>query len=248
MTFKFTANLLTMVLAIALDPGFAQDQRPSKDQSPATTPQSVPQATPQTPPANEGQSAAPAQNQSDQTTPNPGEPTPSNQNAPTQEQAPPQKEAQPPQQVTPEANNPEKPKPKTTTHKATQNRKRKARTTAQSKSTHRPKVTTQSPPSEPGKVVVRNGGANDEVIHLSPGAPQEQNAHNRENTAQLLATADENLKRLASRQLSPAEQSTVDQIHSYMRQAMSAADSGDLARAHTLAFKAHLLSDDLAKR
>jgi hypothetical protein len=53
---------------------------------------------------------------------------------------------------------------------------------------------------------------------------------------------------LASRQLSPAEQSTVDQIHSYMRQAKSAADSGDLARAHTLAFKAHLLSDDLAKR
>jgi hypothetical protein len=95
--------------------------------------------------------------------------------------------------------------------------------------------------------VVRNGGATDNVIHLSPGGSQEQEAHNRENTAQLLATTDQNLKMLASRQLSPAEQNTVDQIHSYMRQARSAADSGDLARAHTLAFKAHLLSDDLAK-
>jgi hypothetical protein len=97
-------------------------------------------------------------------------------------------------------------------------------------------------------VVVRNGGARDDVIHLSPGGSQEQEAHNRENTAQLLATTDGNLKRLAGRQLTPAEQSTLDQIHSYIRQAKAASDAGDLARAHTLAFKAHLLSDDLAKR
>ena len=244
MLFKFTANLLAMLLATALAPGFAQDQQPSKSQASANTPQnSAPQAGPQAPPSNDAQSAAPSQTQQDQATRKPGEPT-SDQNTPTQEQAPPQTGAQPPQRAAPETNNPAKPKP--TTHKATQNRKRKARTTAQSKSTRRAKAGIPSS-GEPGKVVVRNGGAMDDVVHLSPGGPQEQNAHNRENTAQLLATTDENLKMLASRQLSPTEQSTVDQIHAYMRQAKSAADSGDLARAHTLAFKAHLLSDDLAK-
>ena len=234
------------MLAIALSSGVAQDQQPSKDQTPANTPQnSAPQTTPQTPPRSDTQTGAPPQNPPSQT-PQSDESAPSNQNVPaTQEQAPPQQEAQPPQQAAPKANTPAK--PKTTSPNNTRRRKRKAKTTAQSKSTHRPKPTTATSPGLSGKVVVRNGGARDDVIHLSPGGSREQEAHNRENTDQLLATTDENLKMLASRQLSPSQQSTVDQIHSYMRQAKSAADSGDLARAHTLAFKAHLLSDDLAK-
>ncbi len=64
---------------------------------------------------------------------------------------------------------------------------------------------------------------------------------------QLLATADDNLKRVAGQQLTEAQRSTVDQIRTYMRQAKSAADAGDLARAYTLALKAHLLSVDLTK-
>src|SRR5690242_11253577 len=225
MRLRFTSNLLAAMLAIALSSGVAQDQQPSKDQTPANTPQnSAPQTTPQTPPRSDTQTGAPPQNPPSQT-PQSDESAPSNQNVPaTQEQSPPQQEAQPPQQAAPKANTP-----------------------AQSKSTHRPKPTTATSPGLSGKVVVRNGGARDDVIHLSPGGSREQEAHNRENTDQLLATTDENLKMLASRQLSPSQQSTVDQIHSYMRQAKSAADSGDLARAHTLAFKAHLLSDDLAK-
>ena len=245
MRLRFTSALLAAALAIApASLGFAQDQHPGNDQNPSSAPQSsAPQTTPQTPPSNDTQNAAPPQNQPDQTTPK-AEPAPSNPNAPaTQEQSPPQKEASP-EQAAPEANPAAQPKPATS--KSTRNRKRKAQTTAQSKSTPRPK-SSSSPSSDRGKVVVRNGGASDDVIHLSPGGSQEQNAHNRENTTQLLATTDENLKRLSGRQLSPAEQGTVDQIHSYMRQAKSAEDSGDLARAHTLAFKAHLLSDDLAK-
>ena len=62
-----------------------------------------------------------------------------------------------------------------------------------------------------------------------------------------MATTDENLKRISARQLTPSEQSTLAQIQAYVRQSRSASDAGDLARAHTLAFKAHLLSDDLAK-
>jgi hypothetical protein len=37
----------------------------------------------------------------------------------------------------------------------------------------------------------------------------------------------------------------LDQIHTYVRQSKAASDSGDLTRAHTLAYKAHLLSDEL---
>jgi hypothetical protein len=96
-----------------------------------------------------------------------------------------------------------------------------------------------------GKVVVRNGGAKDDTVQLSPGGNQAMQS--RQNTTQLLTTTDENLKRLAGRQLTPSQQDTVDQIQAYVRQAKGAVDAGDLARAHTLAFKAHLLSDDLAK-
>lgn len=247
MRLTFTSHLLTAMLVIALASAFAQEQPPSNDQTPADTPpSSAPQTTPQTPRGNDSPSAAPLQNQPDQAAPKPDEPAPPNQNAPAiQEQPPPYPEAQPPQQAAPEANNPTKPKP--SAHRSAQNKKRKTRTTAQAKSAGRPKTTTPSSAEEPGKVVVRNGGAKDDVIHLSPGGSQEQNAHNRDNTDQLLATTDENLKHLAGRQLSPAEQSTLDQIHSYTRQAKAAANAGDLARAHTLAFKAHLLSDDLAK-
>lgn len=100
----------------------------------------------------------------------------------------------------------------------------------------------------PGRIVVRNGGTRDGTVRLSAGGSQEQELHNRENTAQLLATTDQNLKNLAGRQLTPSERSTVGQIQLYMRQSKSATDAGDLARAHTLAFKAHLLSDNLMKR
>ena len=99
-----------------------------------------------------------------------------------------------------------------------------------------------------GKVVVRNGGAKDNSAQLSPGMNQEQALHQRENTSQLLETTDANLKRIAGRQLTPVQQSTLDQIHAYMRQSKAASDAGDVSRARTLAYKAHLLSDELARK
>ena len=105
----------------------------------------------------------------------------------------------------------------------------------------KPTASTQS-----GKVVVRNGGAKDNSDQLTPALSPEQELHSRENTTQLLATTDSNLKKVGDRQLSAAQQSMLDQIHSYVRQSKAASDSGDLTRAHTLAYKAHLLSDELA--
>ena len=97
-------------------------------------------------------------------------------------------------------------------------------------------------------MVVRNGGTHDDTVQLAPALTPEQEQHNRENTSQLLSTTDANLKNLSGRQLTPSQQGTLDQIHSYMRQSKVAYDSGDLVRAHTLAYKAHLLSDELVKK
>ncbi len=97
------------------------------------------------------------------------------------------------------------------------------------------------------KVVVRNGGVKDESAQLAPGMSKEQELHSRETTAQLLVTTDANLKYVAGRQFTSQQQSLLDQIHTYIRQSKEASDSGDLTRAHTLAYKAHLLSDELRK-
>ena len=102
--------------------------------------------------------------------------------------------------------------------------------------------------SVPGqKVVVRNGGAKDQSAQLAPGMSKEQELHNRATTTQLLAATDASLKSIAGRQLTSAQQSLLDQIHTYIQQSKAASDSGDLVRAHTLAYKAHLLSDELRK-
>lgn len=145
---------------------------------------------------------------------------------------------------------------KTQVHKLTKPSQAHAKKTHKSHSVkhtarRRKKVTPQTAtkPGDPsGKVVVRNGGADEALIQIAPQLTQEQQLHNRENTTELLATTDANLKSIAGRPLTPAQQGMLDQIHSYMRQSRSASDSGDLVRAHTLAFKAHLLSDELAKK
>jgi hypothetical protein len=53
---------------------------------------------------------------------------------------------------------------------------------------------------------------------------------------------------VSGKQLTPTQQSVLEQINSYIRQSKVASDSGDLSRAHTLAYKAHLLSAELARK
>jgi hypothetical protein len=116
---------------------------------------------------------------------------------------------------------------------------------------HRPKSAHKkaaSPTPSSGKVVVRNGGAKEGTPELAPGSSGEQQQHKRESTSQLLATTDANIKSVAGRQLTTSQQSMMEQIRAYVSQAKAASDSGDLDRAHTLAYKAHLLSDELAKK
>ena len=99
----------------------------------------------------------------------------------------------------------------------------------------------------PEKKVVRNGGTADPAVQLAPGMSVEQASSQRQNTSQLLTATDSNLKEISSRQLNSSQQDSVSQIRKYMEQANAAEKAGDVQRAHNLASKALLLSDDLAK-
>jgi hypothetical protein len=111
------------------------------------------------------------------------------------------------------------------------------------KSPNRPSQASAKP-CLPPKKIVRNGGSNDPKIELLGGNPSQQ-ASDQRSTEQLDAAIEENLKKLAGRQLNPNEQDTVNQIRQYMEQSKQAIAAGDPERAHNLAIKARLLSDQL---
>jgi hypothetical protein len=102
-------------------------------------------------------------------------------------------------------------------------------------------------PCPPPKKVVRNGGTEEPAVQLTGGTPAEQASHQRSTTEQITAATEENLKKVAGRQLTPSQQETVNQIHQFMEQSKTAVAAGDLERSHNLAMKAHLLSDELVK-
>jgi hypothetical protein len=113
---------------------------------------------------------------------------------------------------------------------------------------HSQKTKAQDSSTGTTKVVVPNGGATDPKIDLAPGLSQQRASEQQKETDRLLASTDSNLKKLSGRQLGPGQQATAKQVRTYMQQAKSAADKGDIQGAHNLAVKAHLLSEELAKR
>lgn len=106
-----------------------------------------------------------------------------------------------------------------------------------------------SPPKDcpPPKIIVRHGGSNDPSIQLAGGPTAEQASQQRNAIYQLLGVSDQNLKRAADMQLSAAQQDTVSQTRQFMEQSKAAMAAGDFERARTFAWKAQLLSEDLAK-
>ena len=198
----------------------AQQQPDNQTQPSAqTSPSAPPQSEPPQQEPPKPQQAPPAE-------------TPQPQAPPDQVPQTPPQQAPPPQETSPPASSKEaspstKPKPI--------RKKRKP-------------VTNSQASGQSGKVVVRNGGASDHPSQISPGMNDQQAQHQRDTVNQLLATTDANLKKISGRQLTSAQQSMLNQINTYVRQSKAASDTGDLSRAHTLAFKAHLLSDDLARK
>ncbi|HTW59518.1 MAG TPA: hypothetical protein VMD99_15415 [Terriglobales bacterium] len=62
-----------------------------------------------------------------------------------------------------------------------------------------------------------------------------------------MESTEENLKKIASQQLSSNQQDMVNQIRQFMAQSRTAVAAGDSDRARTLAWKAQLLSQELVK-
>jgi hypothetical protein len=100
-----------------------------------------------------------------------------------------------------------------------------------------------APPCPPRKKVVRNGGSDEPPVQLTGGTT----AKHKNSTDQLRVATEENLKKIEGRQLSASQQDMRNQINQFMQQSKTAAAAGDLDRAHDLALKAHLLSDELVK-
>ena len=99
----------------------------------------------------------------------------------------------------------------------------------------------------PEKKVVKNGGTADPAVQLAPSISVEQASSQRQNTTQLLAATDANLKQISSRPMNSSQQDSISQIRKYMEQAKAAEQAGDVERAYNLASKALLLSNDLVK-
>ncbi len=84
------------------------------------------------------------------------------------------------------------------------------------------------------------------IGQISPG-PTPDAAHSQSSTDQLLQGAEANLNSI-TRQLSKEEEAMRAQIKEFISQSRKATTENDPARAHTLAVKARLLSDDLVKQ
>lgn len=115
-----------------------------------------------------------------------------------------------------------------------------------------PETTTTAaanPPPRPERIVVADGGTNAPPTsgQLSAGIGHDDASHHRQTTAQLLDSTESNLNNL-KRMLTADEQAMVAQIRQFVEQSRKATAEQDLVRAHNLALKAHLLSDELVKR
>jgi outer membrane biosynthesis protein TonB len=108
-------------------------------------------------------------------------------------------------------------------------------------------VTPPTAENEPRKIVIHQGGTSEPVAQILPGISPEEANRQRESAERLLDAAESSLQQLVARSLHPRQQDTVVQIRQYIDRARSALKESDPQRAHTLAQKAYLLSDDLAK-
>jgi ElaB/YqjD/DUF883 family membrane-anchored ribosome-binding protein len=85
------------------------------------------------------------------------------------------------------------------------------------------------------------------IGQISPGPTPADAAHSQASTDQLLQSAETNLNSI-TRQLSKDEEAMRTQIKEFIKQSRTATTENDPARAHNLAVKARLLSDDLVKQ
>jgi hypothetical protein len=181
-------------------------------------------------PAQPGSQASP-QTPQPQTPPAKAEPQPQTPSEPNQSETPSTEQAEPPAQSDTSGKSQEPPPEEKKTTPCTTQDKSKCGARA----------------SKQSRRVVHHGSTGEPTAQLAPGMTPQQALHHRQTTEQLLGATDGNLEQLARRNLNQNQQDTVSQIRNYMAGARSALQDGDLSRARTLAFKAHLLANDLLK-
>jgi len=242
MKVAFSNSALVPILLLALAVGV----KGQETQSPASPSPPVGASQPQNEPAQPSQKAPQQELTKDQQQTQPPAPPP-NATPPQSEPAQPSQAA--PNQGQPKDQGTEQAAPSTQAL-PNQTLQPKPHTTAKSKSTRKKRTSSSKAQStaQSGKVVVRNGGVRESATQISPGGNDQQAQSQRNVTSQLLATTDANLKKASGKQLTPAQQSMLDQVNSYVRQSKAASDAGDIPRAHTLAVKAQLLSNELARK
>jgi hypothetical protein len=118
-----------------------------------------------------------------------------------------------------------------------------------SKITDKPATASNNPPAQPPatenqKVVISPGAETSQSI--AAGLPHTDDLHQRQTTAQLLQSTEDNLRMVNNP--SNDQQAIIAQIRNFLSQARQAQTDNDVVRAHNLALKAHLLSDELVRR
>lgn len=94
------------------------------------------------------------------------------------------------------------------------------------------------------KVVISPGAETSQSI--AAGIPHTDDLHQRQTTAQLLQSTEDNLRTINNP--NSDQQAIIAQIRNFLAQARQAQTDNDMVRAHNLALKAHLLSDELIRR
>jgi hypothetical protein len=82
---------------------------------------------------------------------------------------------------------------------------------------------------------------------LSPRATPEEERRLTRLTNENLASAEQLLKEIDGRRLSAEQQNTAQTVQSFIAKAREALGTNDVARASTLADKARVLADELAR-
>jgi hypothetical protein len=182
----------------------------------------------------------PQQGQAPTVQPEPAPPPPAPETVETQPPPPP---AETPPEKTESAAEKKPPKKKTTPKKPAA----APATAAQAQQQTQTGAAPAAAPTNTSKLIIQEGRPPNSQGELAAGVGlDDSSSHAKQTTEQLLQSAQTNLNSI-NRPLSPEEQAMVAQIKDYMAQSRKATADSDNVRAHNLALKAHLLSDELVK-
>ena len=81
---------------------------------------------------------------------------------------------------------------------------------------------------------------------MAGGPVGSQASQQRDSANQMLTVTEQNLSKIAGRELTASQQNMVSETRQFMAQAKAALAAEDFDRARTLAWKAQLLSEELA--